>query len=707
MKKITKAGIGLAAVAAVATTGAIVAFAWGPDDRPTYTMETPADHVTFNSITNNNVYGDERYFMMASSDNGATWHDTTAVENGKEYLVRMYVHNNAASNLNLTANDVKAYVSLPTETATSITLQGQIHSSNAEPEAVWDETTFTSANGNVFNLAYVDGSTTYANKVATFSDLGTSLFTNAGQTLGYDKLDGNIPGCNAYSGVLSFKVRAQVAETPKIEISKEVKVLGTDTWSEEVQSKAGETVRYRLTITNTGDSVLKNVTVRDILPEGLTYVKGSVSVANANHPTGIVPENGDDIMDVNKGLGLGAYGAGSVAYVYFNATVNAGVGEECNDNRILVNTAQAEGKTETGVSTGTVEDTANVVIGGKICTEGFHIDKMVQLDGEKDWHESVKAKPGERIKFRIRFFNDGETALNNVVIADNLPAGLVYEADTLEVYRGIDTAISRINPVDANLSDNNVTVNVDKVAAKEVIYTYFYAHSNGDLAAECGDEKSVTNTVKGKYNNDDSTEQTDTADVIVVTEVCEEKNPGFIINKMVQLDGGSDWYETVTAKAGEKIRYRIQFKNTGETTLENVVIRDIIPANVNYVAGTTILYNAKGEQSNPGDGIVSTDGIKIGTYNPGEEATIYFYATVSSSLDECADYTFTNVVKGKYNNDDSTEKSDTADVTVNGVVCTPPELPKTGAGSIVSGVLGLASVSTAAAYYVASRKKLN
>ena len=355
----------------------------------------------------------------------------------------------------------------------------------------------------------------------------------------------------------------------------------------------------------------------------------------------------------------------------------------------------------------TVEDTANVVIDGKICTEGFHIDKMVQLDGEKDWHESVKAKPGERIKFRIRFFNDGETALNNVVIADNLPAGLVYEADTLEVYRGIDTAISRINPVDANLSDNNVTVNVDKVAAKEVIYTYFYAHSNGDLAAECGDEKSVTNTVKGKYNNDDSTEQTDTADVIVVTEVCEEKNPGFIINKMVQLDGGSDWYETVTAKAGEKIRYRIQFKNTGETTLENVVIRDIIPANVNYVAGTTILYNAKGEQSNPGDGIVSTDGIKIGNYNPGEEATIYFYATVSSSLDECADYTFTNVVKGKYNNDDSTEKSDTADVTVNGVVCTPPELPKTGAGSIVSGVLGLASVSTAAAYYVASRKKLN
>ena len=37
-------------------------FAWGPD-RPTYTIEHPADHVTFDSITNNPDYGDERNFV--------------------------------------------------------------------------------------------------------------------------------------------------------------------------------------------------------------------------------------------------------------------------------------------------------------------------------------------------------------------------------------------------------------------------------------------------------------------------------------------------------------------------------------------------------------------------------------------------------------------------------------------------------------------
>ena len=56
MKKIAKAGIGLAAVAAVAATSTLVAFAvWGPSPRPTYTLEKPADHVVFNSITNNNL----------------------------------------------------------------------------------------------------------------------------------------------------------------------------------------------------------------------------------------------------------------------------------------------------------------------------------------------------------------------------------------------------------------------------------------------------------------------------------------------------------------------------------------------------------------------------------------------------------------------------------------------------------------------------
>ena len=564
MKKIAKAGIGLAAVAAVTAAGVLAVSAWGPTDRPTYTMEHPADHVTFNSITDNNVMGDERYFVAASeyTGNGANnyFSDNTVVEEGKEYVVRMFVHNNAGSNLNLVAENVRAYVILPNSTDNSITVSGKIYSSNATPTKVWDETTFTSKDGKKFSLAYIDGTAKYYNydkngKLRSFSldglNDGNDLFTDKGHLLGYDQMDGKIPGCTEYSGYLTFHLKAQF-ENPNIEISKEVKILGTDTWSEQVTAKSGETVRYRIHVKNTGNVALEDLTVRDILPAGLTYVKQSTTVANTLHPKGIVVEDG---IISETGINLGTYNAGAGAWIYFNAIVNDGLSDKC-EKSLLHNVAQSSAKN----SGKTVEDDADVMIDGKICTP--------------------------------------------------------------------------------------------------------------------------------------------------------EEHPNFTINKMVQLNGGKEWSENVVAKAGDKVRYRIQFKNTGDTTLKNVVIRDILPQYISYVKGSTVLYNAENTSGKTlADGIVTADGINIGNYAKGTEATVYFYATVDSKLkDNCVDTTHTNVVKGKYNNDNNTEKSDTAVVSVKGKVCVErkdPPLPKTGATTIVTGVFGAAGVATAAGYYIISRKKLN
>ena len=705
MKKITKAGLGLAAVAAVAGASAFVAFAWGPS-RTTYTMAKPADHVVFNSIIDNNKeIGDERYFVSASEYTGNAannkWTDNTAVENGKEYVVRMYVHNNAASNLGLVAKDTRAYVVLPTETATSITVSGKVYASNANPTTVWDQTTFTSKNGEAFNLAYIPGTAKYYNtkdgKERTFSldTASNDLFTNKGMLLGYDQMDGNFPGCSEYSGYLTFHVKAQFASNPDISISKEVKILGTDTWSEQVKAKAGDTVRYRIQFKNTGNTTLTNVIVRDILPTGLTYVKGSTEVFNSANPNGAKVS---DNLITNNGINIGDYAAGAHAWIYFNATVDQAVSEKCS-NTLLRNVIQANG------GSGTKEDTADVLVDGKTCTSGFELDKKVQLKGGSDWSETVKANVGDVIRYRIAFKNTGNTKLENVVLRDTLPAGITYNKGTtmLDDKKMADGVISAAG------------LNIGSVEAGKTVYLYFYATVSGSLD-ECV-EHTLTNTVKGSYNNDDKTSKTDTAVVKVEGKDCSEKeNPGFTIDKTVQLEGGKTWSENVTAKAGDKVRYRIQFKNTGNTTLKNVIVRDVLPAHMNYVAGTTVLYNsANANGKTVADGIVSKDGINIGDYAKGSEATIYFYATVSADLkDNCEDSLLTNTVKGSYNKDDKTTKTDTADVTVEGKVCTPDtpvtpgtpsELPKTGASSIVSGAIGLASMATATGYYIASRKQ--
>ena len=89
----------LAAALSVLAVPAVL-MAWGPT-RTTFTVAHPADYVTFNSITDNPVDGDERNFVRAvdaSNVTSAGFKDDIAVADGKEYLVRMVVHNNAADN---------------------------------------------------------------------------------------------------------------------------------------------------------------------------------------------------------------------------------------------------------------------------------------------------------------------------------------------------------------------------------------------------------------------------------------------------------------------------------------------------------------------------------------------------------------------------------------------------------------------------------
>ena len=700
MKKFTKAGLGLAAVAAVAAAGAFVTFAVGNPDRPTFTLKNPASYVTFNSITDNTNFGNELYFVSASPYTGNSannsWSDQTMVEDGKEYVVRMYVHNNAAANLNLVAHNVTAYFNVPTTTAKEIKIVGEIQSSNAKPTQYLDQTTLYSKNGEEFNLAYVAGSAMYYNNVKPTEGKGfaidwNGLTSNKGVKLGYKQMDGDIPGCLQYAGYLTFRVKAQFAAKPSLSIKKEVKLLGDSKWSEQVKAESGDTVRYRIHVVNTGNVQLKNVGIRDILPTGLTYVKNSTKLANDANPNGLSVSDEYNIFS-NGGINVGTYNPNGDAYVFFNATVDKSVSEKCG-NSILRNIAQ----TSAGTSTGTREDSADVLVEGKVCNEGFTIDKKVKRAADGQYVENTTLKAGETAHYRIAFKNTGGTTLKNVVIKDTLPANTSYVAGS--------TKIDNTAAADGIVSANGLKIG--DVAAGKTVYVYFDAVVAKTLGDKC-ETTTLTNTAKGTYNNDDKTAKTDTA---IVTVNAEECNEGFTINKMVQLNGGNSWSENIAVKAGDKVRYRIQFKNVGDRTLKNVVIRDILPAHMTYVKGSTVLYNSANTNGKTlADGIISANGINIGDYAKGTEATIYFYATVNASLkDNCNDSTLTNTVKGKYNNDAKTEKSDTAKVTVKGKTCkeTPPapELPNTGASEVLSGIIGLAAMTTAAGYYINSRKK--
>ena len=85
----------VAAVVATALVPSASTWAWGPE-RTTFTMEHPANYVTFNSITNNNRLGDERNFVRVGEANSTDpYTDEVKVVPGKTYEVYIYYHNNA------------------------------------------------------------------------------------------------------------------------------------------------------------------------------------------------------------------------------------------------------------------------------------------------------------------------------------------------------------------------------------------------------------------------------------------------------------------------------------------------------------------------------------------------------------------------------------------------------------------------------------
>lgn len=323
--------------------------AWGPI-RSTYTIEKPAPHVTFNSITNNPNYGDERNFVTikdASNQNAGGWVDQITVQDGKEYYVRMYVHNNAAENLNLVANNVTAKFNVPTYNAKKVQIDGYLSADNAQPKEIWDQAVF--ASDQTFNLSYVAGSATYTNNIFTDGTALTDEVIGNGVKLGYETLDGKIPGCFQFSGLVIFKVKAT---TTDFSLQKTVRLTdSTDrVFKESVKAKPGEKVDFQIYFKNTGGTQLKNVVIKDKLPAGLEYVAGSSKLFNSDGLKDIV----DGIT--TTGVNIGGYMPNGDAYLMFTAKVVA------NDKLPICGSNKLTNKAEAITSNGTKEDTAEVLV---------------------------------------------------------------------------------------------------------------------------------------------------------------------------------------------------------------------------------------------------------------------------------------------------------------------------------------------------------
>ena len=334
----------------------ITALAYGPA-RTTFTIAKPATYVTFNSITDNPNYGDERNFVLvkdAANTTAGGWSDEVTVQDGKEYLVRMYVHNNASANLNLVAKNTRLMANVPTTYATSHQIDGFLSADNANPQKIWDSVVLKG--DKKFIAQFVGGSARYYNNVNANPGfaLPDSIVTSAGAQVGYRSLNGDVPGCFEYSGIATFKIKVVTQKNANFEVTKKVRVAGTTAWQDSVTAKVGDKLEYRVGYDNVGEVVQNNVILRDTPPKGIDYTEGSSTLKNATNPTGNGKAIGNDGLVATTGVNIGNYTPNSNAFVYYSAVVTK-QDLKCGTNK-LVNTASAS------TDNGRKDDSAEVIV---------------------------------------------------------------------------------------------------------------------------------------------------------------------------------------------------------------------------------------------------------------------------------------------------------------------------------------------------------
>src|ERR1017187_4713372 len=357
--------------------------AWWPN-RPTFTMENPAPYVTFNSITDNPNYGNELTFFdgknVTDTSNGG-YSDPINVTPGETVLLRVYVHNDAASNLdgaNLdgpgVAHDASARIFLPTATATALRANAYIDASNANPAEVSD--TVDLAGSTPFSLQYVPGSATMYNGYAPNGFALSDSIVQGGAPIGYAGPDGTIPGCLQYSGYVTVKVKVVA---PSFTLQKYVANLGDKSWSKNITAQPGATISYQLAFTNNGSEQLGPVVLRDELPKEISIVHAGPIFYNPNYPNG--QNLGTDAVTTTNGVNIGNYDPTENAYISFKATVPSADQLQCGTNT-FVNTGEA------WVGSQSVTDTATVTV-NKTCQTPTPTYSCNYLDVTESGHSAT------------------------------------------------------------------------------------------------------------------------------------------------------------------------------------------------------------------------------------------------------------------------------------------------------------------------------
>lgn len=277
--------------------------------------------------------------------------------------------------------------------------------------------------------------------------------------------------------------------------------------------------------------------------------------------------------------------------------------------------------------------------------------------GQAAWTEEVTADPGQEVEFRayvhnnanqstngtnfdgvgvarntkVRFYVPSETSqgfdIGGYVSADNATPRRVYDTATVKSKSGQGVSLSYV-PGSARLYNNGSFQN--GVAIPDGVVS---ATGDGTLIGW----SALNGVFPGCFEYD--------AVVIIKVKVTAPKLELKKTVSKVEKPGPTDGRESVSAKRGETISWRVDYKNTGNAQIDDITIRDNIPAGLTLVPGSISVSDVRRPTGQAlGDTALSGGGVNVGSYTANSNGVIRFRTKINQDVKDCE---IKNVAFGK------------------------------------------------------------
>jgi len=181
------------------------------------------------------------------------------------------------------------------------------------------------------------------------------------------------------------------------------------------------------------------------------------------------------------------------------------------------------------------------------------------------WTEQINANPGETVSYLLTMRNDGTLMAPSFKVTDALADYTTYVAGS--TYLFTDLAHPENGTLEPDtLTTTGLNLNNLKLGANGIQYLKFKAKVSSRIPAGT---RTLVNT--GKIFIGTALQDSDTAKVIVTSAADLD------LDKTVYNPSTLTWGKITDAKIGDIRTFKIIVKNSGNTSLNNVTVHDILP----------------------------------------------------------------------------------------------------------------------------------